>query len=490
MKNIKILAVTLLLIFTISSCKDFYDVNDPTNIVPDSELNLKLMLPGVEYHTVMLQFSISYSIGQVQQHIASYFSQGIDQHYESSISSAWTRYYTKVLYQLNKMETLADEIDAVHYKGVINTLKALSLGMMTDLYGDMPYYEASTGSNNLTPAVDSQQTLYNEIQSLLDTAITQFNSNDNSGYEVIEGDSFYGGDLDKWEKLAYTLKARYALQTFKRNGTQAAQDALTYLQNGFTSNDDDLQLFFGDKIKNPWHTSVVLASNTGNISVLFSEQLVNYMNSSIYTTTDYDPRIYDYVDNGGAATFDGAQNGNEGKTEAGNNANTTFNANSYFFKKDSPIVLVSYAEDLFIKAEAEFIVNGGDATSTGSSQAAYDAYKTAIAANMDKIGIDASLRDAYLNDPAIDVSMASLKLEHIMKEKYIALLLNPVIFNDMRRYDFSTDVYKGLELPANQDPSMNGQWFRRVTYSLSEIEKNTNLLEAYQTRIVPVWWDE
>lgn len=490
MKNIKILTLTLLLIFTFSNCKDFYDVNEPSNVVPDSELSLKLLLPGVEYHTVMLQFSISYSIGQVQQHIASYFTQGIDQHYETSINSAWSRYYTKVLYQLNKMENLAEEKNAVHYKGVVNTLKALSLGMMTDLYGDIPYYEASTGSDNLQPAVDSQETLYGEIQDLLDAAIGQFNANDTSGFGVIEGDSFYNGDLDKWIRLAYTLKARYAMQTLKRNGTQAAQDALTYLQNGFTSNDDDLQLSFGDKIKNPWHTSVVLASNTGNISVLFSEQLVNYMNSSIYPTAAFDPRIYDYVDNGGAATFDGAQNGNAGDTQAGTSANTLFNADSYYFKQDSPIVLISYAEALFIKAEAEFIANGGDATSTGSSQAAYDAYKDAIQANMDKIGIDTSLRDAYLNDPAIDVSAASLKLEHIMKEKYIALLLNPVIFNDLRRYDFSTDVYKGLELPADQDPSMNGQWFRRVTFSLSEIEKNIHLWEAYETRIVPVWWDE
>jgi len=490
MKHIKILLITILIAITTSSCSDFFDVNDPSNVVSEDEHTLELLMPSAEYYTVLLQYNKAFSIGQVQQHIASHFSQGIDQHYESSVGSAWTLYYTKALYTLKRMEDLAEEKNAVHYKGAINVLKALSLGMATDLYGDIPYFEASLGSTNLQPEVDTQEDLYNEIQNLLDAAIIQFNATDNSGLGSLKGDGIYDGDLDKWKKLAYTLKARYALHLSKRNGSiNAANEALNYLQNGFTSNSDDFQLAFNDKQKNPWHTSVVLASNTGNLSVLFSEQLVNYMNSSIYPTADYDPRIYDYIDNGGAATFEGALNGNEGKTVANTAANTDFNADSYYFKENSPLVLVSYAEALFLKAEAEFLANGGSVTSTGSTQQAYDAYLMAIEANMNKIGIDSTLRDAYLNDPVIAVTPAGLKLEHIMKEKYIALLLNPEVFTDMRRYNFSTDVYKGLALPANQDPAMNGQWFRRAIYPVSELSKNPNLVNFRQPVYVPVWWD-
>ncbi len=489
MKSIKFLILTFTLVVSLSGCKDFFDVNDPTNTVSDQNQSLNLMLPSVEYYTATLQFRKAYSMGQLQQHIASYFDHGIDQHYESSFAGTWSLYYTKVLFVLKRMSELADEKNAIHYKGVINTLKALTLGMVTDVYGEMPYFQASTGSNNLQPEVDSQEELYNEIQSLLDIAISQFDAIDNSGLDVVKGDGIYNGDLEKWKRLAYTLKARYAMHLTKINDpVSIGNEVLGYLQNGFNSNADDFQLSFNDKTKNPWHTSVVLASNTGNISVLFSEQLVNYMNSSIYPTAAYDPRIYDYIDNNGAATFDGAQNGNEGNTENGNNANTKFNANSYYFKQDSPLVLVSYAEALFLKAEAEFLATGGNATSVGSTQNAYDAYKSGIETNMNKIGIDAGLRDAYLNDPAIDVTPANLKLEHIMKEKYIALLLNPEIFNDMRRYDFSTDVYKGLELPANHNPDLNGQWFRRPIYPTSELSKNPNLEQHEVTE--PFWWDQ
>ena len=491
MKNIKFLILSLILAVSTSGCKDFFDVNEPTDAVPDNEQSLKLMLPSAEYYTASLQFNKAFSIGQVQQHIASYFGHGIDQHYESSISGAWSLYYTKALFVLKRMGELADEKDAVHYKGVINTLKALTLGMATDIYGDLPYYQASMGLSNLQPDVDTQQELYNEIQALLDTAISQLDATDNSLLNNIKGDGIYNGDLEKWKRLAYTLKARYAMHLTKRNGSAAAAtEALSYLQHGFTSNDDDFQLAFNQKTRNPWHTSVVLASNTGNKSVLFSEQLVNYMNSSIYPTVAYDPRIYDYIDNGGAATFDGAKNGNKGKTEAGTNANTKFNANSYYFKEDSPLVLVSYAEALFLKAEAEFLAAGGSTTSIGGPQAAYDAYKMGIEAHMNKIGIYSGLIADYLNDPAIDVTPANLKLEHIMVQKYIALLLNPEVFTDMRRYDFSTDVYPGLELPANQNPDLNGHWWRTAIYPVSELSKNPKLNAFVHTVDQPVWWDQ
>jgi len=491
MKNIKILILSIFLALSFSSCDDFFDVNEPSNVVAEKDQELDLLMPSVEYYAAMLEFDIAYSIGQVQQHIASYYSLGIDQHYDSSIYTAWYEYYAKFLYTLKRMESLAEEKNATHYKGVIKVLDAYALGMVTDIYGDIPYTEASEGSENLQPAVDSQQSIYNDLQLILSEAIADLSATDTSGYENLPGDGIYFGDISKWTRLAYTLKARYALHLAKRNGSEtAAQEALLYLSDGFTSNDDDFQLIFNDKVKNPWNTSVVLASNTGNISVLFSEQIVNYMNSTIYPTAAYDPRIYDYIDNGGAPTFDGAQNGNEGSTESGDAANTVFNANSYYFQENSPLVLVSYAEALFIKAEAEFLVNGGSTTSVGSTQEAYDAYLDGIQANMDKIGIDPVLRDAYLNDPVVAVTPSALKLEHIMKEKYVALLLNPEIYNDLRRYDFSTEVYKGLELPANQNPEIAGQWFRRAIYPTSELSSNPNLLASAKTIADPVWWDE
>ncbi len=485
MKKINKFIFLFLSLLALSSCSnDYFDVNTPSNEVNENALELKLLFPTIEKQTTNMFFSEAYPASLIQQHTASYFAGGLDQHYETSMYSVWQTYYTKVLFTIKKAEQIANEQNAKHYLGVIQVMKALSLGIATDIYGDMPYTEASLGGDNLDPAVDSQQSLYQEIQNLLDAGIANITASDNSGLENIENDIFYGGDLGKWERLAYTLKARYALHLIKQNGaTASAQEALNYLQNGFTSNDDDLQLFYNEKNKNPWHTSVVLAANTGNISVLFSERLINYMNGTVLGTVDIDPRLPIYADNGGAATYEGGQNGNEGNTSAGTAANAVFNGNGYYFKQDSPLVLVSYMEAQFLKAEAEFLLNNGP------NQNAYDAYLEGITASMDKIGVDPTLRDAYLADPAIAVSAANLTLKDIMVQKYIALLLNPEIFTDLRRYDFSTTIYPTFDFPVNRNPDMPaGEWPRRAIYPSGEVDMNSHITQVnFWDR---VWWDQ
>ncbi len=488
MKNIKIYILMMFVALFSTGCSDYFDVNDPSNVVSQDELTSRLLLPEVQYHTVMLHYNKARYIGMVQQHIASLGNQNIDQHYKSSLYSVWSRYYSKVLLPLKKLENIATENNQTHYLGVSKVLNAISLGMMTDIYGDMPYSEASTGSENLQPNIESQQVLYQKIQILLDEAIANLNANDTSGYESVPGDVVYYGDISKWLRLAYTLKARYALHLTKVNGAQAAQDALAYLANGFTSNSDDFQLRFNDKNKNPWFADIIQEQNSAIFRIVFSEQLINYMNSSVYPTIDIDPRLPKYADNGGAADWRGAVNGYEGKDNTGVNANVYLGGSGYYFQEGSPLVLVSFSEALFIKAEAEFLANGGTVSSIGGNQAAYDAYKLAIEMNMDKLNVDANLKNAYLNDPVIDVTVAGLKLEHIMKEKYIALLLNPEVFTDMRRYDFSVDVYKDLALPIDQDPEMAGKWPRRMIYPTSEVEKNSNISQVnFWSK---VWWDQ
>ena len=488
MKKNKLIIIIIFTFLSITGCSDFFDVNDPSNVVSQDELTGELLLPEIEYHTAMLYYSEARYIGMLQQHIASLSNQNIDQHYESSMSFVWNRYYSKILLPLKKMEELASDNNQLHYLGVAKVLDALNLGLVTDYYGDIPYEEAGLGSENLHPNVKSQAEIYALIQNLLNEAIDNLSANDTSGFESVPGDGIYNGDISKWIRLAYTLKARYAMHLSKINGTQAAQDALTYLDNGFTSNDDDFQLSFNDKNKNPWYANIILEQNSAIFYIVFSEQLMNYMNGNSYPTVDIDPRLPKYASNGGDAEWKGAINGNEGKDVNGDPANTYLSGSGYYFKENSPLVMISYAEAMFLKAEAEFIVSGGSTTSTGSSQDAYDAYLSGIEENMNKLGVDSALRDAYLADPAIAVSPAGLKLEHIMKEKYIALLLNPEIYTDMRRYNFSTDVYKDLELPVDQNPEMNGRWPGRLLYPTSEVEKNPNIQQVNFWD--NVWWDQ
>jgi hypothetical protein len=100
----------------------------------------------------------------------------------------------------------------------------------------------------------------------------------------------------------------------------------------------------------------------------------------------------------------------------------------------------------------------------------------------------------YMADGAIAVGEAGLMLNHIMKEKYIHNFLNPETFVDYRRYDFSDDVFTGLQIRSEEesaDTEFPGQWFRRANYPASELTRNeANVLANQQDPVDPVWWDE
>jgi hypothetical protein len=103
---------------------------------------------------------------------------------------------------------------------------------------------------------------------------------------------------------------------------------------------------------------------------------------------------------------------------------------------------------------------------------------------MDKLGVTATARDAYLANPAVAVGASALTLDLIFKEKYVVTYLNPEAWNDARRYDYK---YKGFTLPLNA--ALN-TFIRRAAYPSGEISKNGNNVPAEVALSTPLWWDK
>jgi hypothetical protein len=182
----------------------------------------------------------------------------------------------------------------------------------------------------------------------------------------------------------------------------------------------------------------------------------------------------------------GFMNGGTGESSDGESANTHYSGTGYYSGESSPLILITYAEAMFIKAEASFLANGGTTTSVGSTSEAYDAYMMGIAANMSRIGVSGS---NYMADPVVAVGNDGLMLNHIMKEKYIANIHSTETFSDMRRYNFSKDVFKGLELRLEEDSESEyaGLWFKRAIYPLSEANTNSNINQDETTSVKNIW---
>lgn len=482
--------IVFLLFFT--NCSDqYFDVNTPSGVVTEDLLSMKDLMGPVMYHTAMAQYNAERVLGNYSQQFTGRGGGAIG---ASGMSGTWTEIYLYILPNLKVILAKAEDKNATHIAAIAKILTAVNIGLAADSWDNIPYTEASQGAVNTKPAFDTQESVYNSIDALLSSAITALEAPDTSGYPI-ENDLIYGGDISKWLKAAYTLKARYQLHLVERNGTAAVTVALTSLANGFTSNADDLQMGFGGTIKNPWYSREILAAATSNDHDKVGDQLVSYMDGTSYpyTTISLDPRLPIYATNGGAIIdpWLGYVSGGDGLSSNGMTANTDFADGGFYTNEAAPIVIISYAEAMFIKAEAEFLVNGGNETSVGTNAAAYSAYMNGITASMDKLGVSTANRDAYLADTSIDMGMGSLMLQHIMKEKYIANFLNPETFVDLRRYNFSPNVFKDLTLPAdNATSEYPGQWLVRANYPSSESVRNPDNVSANaQEPTVKVWWD-
>jgi hypothetical protein len=134
----------------------------------------------------------------------------------------------------------------------------------------------------------------------------------------------------------------------------------------------------------------------------------------------------------------------------------------------------------FIEAEARFLAAGGTRTSVGVSPEVRQAVIDGVRANMTKMGVATAAIDTYVQ--ALPAASA-MKLSDIMGEKYKVLFLHPETWTDIRRYDYSPDVYTNLALPANHNPDLRGRPIQRGIYPTSEQTLNRTVFAAnWQSR--------
>ncbi|MGP1990420.1 SusD/RagB family nutrient-binding outer membrane lipoprotein [Zobellia laminariae] len=482
------------------SCDDYLGDNvDPNKELPENVTEADL-LPTAIYNSSSAHYSIALSICQYSQQLASYFEPGADTQEEVQITGGWSNIYLQALADLDQVVTIAESNEAGHYIGVAKILQAFNLGLATDQWGDVPFSTALEGEANFRPSYDSQESVYGQINALLNEGITFLEGADSSGFSIGEDDLVYGGDTTKWIKAAYFLKAKYALHLSEVDQNVAIEGVLSSVSNSFSSNEDDFQLVYNERNFNPWNSGVVLPNNTGNFSVLLSDQLVSLMNGTSipFASIELDPRLTlittigeddtEYLGglNGGAGSYELAATEDDDDISA----NTDLGADNFYSSQSAPIIMGSYSELKFMEAEALFLQNGGDATSVGTSADAYNAYLEGIEANMDKLGVAPVDKATYLSDASIAVGADNLTMALIMREKFIATFLNPESFVDLRRYDFDPNVFVGLELPVGHNEVLNGQWVRRAQYPTSEQTRNGEQVEAVTKGIGdPVWWD-
>ena len=315
------------------------------------------------------------------------------------------------------------------YLGVAQVWEALTVGMIADVWGNVPYSEAL--GTVATPKLDPQATVYASLQTLLDQAITNINAGGNGPRE---SDLIYGGDKASWLEAANTLKARLYLHTAEIDPTSYAK-ALAAANKGISTGSHDFTSYQSSTKGEENHWFQFRLQRGTDISA--GKFLVDLMKSR------NDPRLTKYFSPGAAANgqiIGAAPNSEDDGTFAWLSA---VRADAGYRQP-----IMTYGENMLIKAEAQY--------KTGDEAGA----RTTLNAWRGTVGL-----------PAVSTAGAALYTD-IMQEKYVTLFQNPEAWNDYKR-----TCYPNLT-PADGSNTL----MARLPYPGTERSTNPNIPSPSQAQ--------
>ncbi|CAL1518103.1 SusD/RagB family nutrient-binding outer membrane lipoprotein [Chitinophaga sp. MM2321] len=460
------LCCLLILALCFAGCKKELDINNNPNQAEVPPLNG--LLASATYNTSYNVYKVSNITSYFVQYLASPNANGASDTYEATdYSTTWQSLYDNMT-DIHDLIEQATEAGATQHVGAAEVMMAINLEMLNDLWGTVPYTQAFNISI-LQPGYTPDDSVYLQCLALLDDGIAQLEKA-GSLYELDPvKDLLHGGKVSAWIKTGYTVKARI-LNHLTKKTTYDATAVLAAIANAYTSNSDDAQLQRFQSLS-PWNQAAVNNANN-SLDGWLSTNFVDAMNGNTYGV--FDPRLPMITDTTRFGDYRGTLNG-AGRIGSGTDAEECYLSQVGFYSKGgAPLLVATNAECRFIEAEAAF--------RNGNKPLAYQAYLRGISANMDKIGVDTVLRNAYINNPVVGVGAGNITLALILKEKYAAQFLHPDTWNDARRYDYQ---YKDFHLPVNAQLTT---FIRRVAFPDTEKSRNNGNVPSV-TLTDNIWWD-
>lgn len=457
------------LLLALPACKKGYlDINQ-TDPNKTTHPPINGILAGVTYESALNVQSLgNFTSYYVQQLASPNTGSGSDIYDDVDRSTAWANIYLNVT-DIRKMKQLAIQQHAYEHLGVADILEALNMSMTIDIFGDAPYNQAWSDGENLKPSYDSAHAIYDSCMALIEQGITAFNLPDPLISIEPANDLIHGGNKAAWIKTAYALKARL-LNRLSKQSNYDPSAILAALANAYTTNGDDAQVTRFESLS-PWN-AVAKNNASGTLDGWLSANFINALNGKTYGV--FDPRLPLITDTTRFGDYRGTVNG-VGRTGSGtDNSANALSPNGYYSRGGAPLLVLTYAEMKFIESEASF------ATDKARS---YQAYLDGIAANMDKMGVAAPAKLAYLSNPVVAVGLAAFTKELIFKEKYVATFLQPETWTDARRCNYA---YKDFVLPQG---ALLTTFIRRVGYPTSETSRNAENVPTVGSLANRLWWD-
>lgn len=419
----------------------------------------------------------------------------------------WRRHFYDLGANINKMNQIATEAGNRNAVLIGRTIMLGSTMFTTDAFGDMPRSQAYKSTS---PAYDSQADIYEwmfqEADSLValyaDTAWTKCPTNLPISQKR---DRIYAGDIYKWGLYAKALRCRLWLRKLPNwdNTPDVCEKIIAMVDDVLNDPywEEPLYHYDGGKSEQncPWGPYAPIINSW--------ESRGNRLASSIPTTFFVKAILggYDIKNGDRGMSLDLRGNQIMKARAMGSTANSdvlrylesnigmdnsmkiTYYPDLYatsnpYVQNNGYIALITTEELMFIKAEAQYWA--------GHKVDAYNTTRDATVLNMERYGIyEADMTSNAQKkryDRFFEVKLpgaADFTIGDLMQQKYVAMYLQPEQWNDLRRYNYSSEtngikydgcyvytvytVHNGSSKKWDKD-SFSGKYSLRRPYNLYE----------------------
>lgn len=409
----------------------------------------------------------------------------------------------------------------VNINAVSRIMKVYIFSRLTDLYGDIPYFQAGKGYYDgvLTPVYDTQEAIYNDFFLELSAATAALDASK----DPILQDHYFEGDIARWKKFGNSLHLRLAMRLTKVNPEKARVEAEAAIAGGVMQSNNDMVVMkhinvpFGGDVYGGNGTSYVFMNSSPiesafRICSTFTDYLVSTSDPRLAffaasylkddSRTDITAEVFDQLGSYHdmslpPSTFSWEVTGGEITVDVNGTPTAVtpllqrMQPSKYISAIDAPYVMMSYSEVELWMAEAAF-----RGWTTGSTAAEH--FSKALAAGASQMTVygapevsPTEVADFVASNPLAP----GMELAQINTQLWVDFALNgQEAYANWRRSGYPAIVYPNRDPGVNQS---NGEIPRRMQYPVSEYLLNKVNVEAAVARIPGqsdvwtsrVWWD-
>lgn len=538
MKNVsKIIYAFLLASITLVGCEDYLDINRSKDDV--SSVSAELILPVLTFYAAQT----NYDHAEYNMYLAQAFTTGGRSQVNATAYKGgweflsmnrhpqWRRHYYDIGVNFNEMMASAQSAGVTNIPLIGRTIRLMSMLLTTDTFGDMPLTEAYQAT---APKYDSQEFIYQWMQNEVDDLLAQYNnpSNTENPANIVitkQMDRIFSGDLTKWRQFTYALKARILLRKLPNwDNNQTTCDKIIAAVDAALTNDWEEPVYKYEggvgEANSPWGPAKPKIggwesrANDLDLAIPSKFLMVDMfgIESSPNPIKGYakDPRmealmkprkgadgrtIFRYLEcNIGMDAS--AKESHYPDLYCGSPMSLTDETINPYTKNDGYLPLFLTEELMLIKAEALYW--------KGDKGGAREWTVKAVEKNFARFNCNHKYVEKYMKN-ATYLPETGFNIGHIMRQKYVCMYLQPEIWTDLRRYNYSNSkngitydgvtIYPTLKRPYNlyepywcvdynPDGSLADVWIQRLNYDPETDEKyNKPELERLGAYKNPEW---